>query len=270
MNTSGQVAKDRPGTAVDGGRTLEVRVRRGCALVVTSVAAYASYVHQRSFALQGGADATSAALWPLSVDGLLLLATVGLLKSARQAGCMTRSVVWMAFLLRIGVSLAANIAAAPSLAWKPMLVAGWPPVALLFSVELLAPRSGDEAANESTPRDQIATSAHLPQQDATEAKRDKPAGRKRDSPIESESVTRDSRSSSATPPKAGSNAEEIMWTYFQQQQATGRTPTGAELDRVAGTNNYGRAILKRWRQIGRIPAQSDRAHIDRTVPHSSR
>ncbi|WP_055489766.1 hypothetical protein [Streptomyces sp. TP-A0356] len=40
----------------------------------------------------------------------------------------------------IAVSLAANIAAAPVLAWRPVLVAGWPPVALLLSVELLAHR----------------------------------------------------------------------------------------------------------------------------------
>lgn len=103
-------------------------MRRGCALVVASVAGYASYVHQREFALQGGADAVSATLWPLSVDGLLLLATVGLLNSSRSAGRRARTVVWLAFLLGIAVSLAANVAAAPALAWRPMLVAGWPPV----------------------------------------------------------------------------------------------------------------------------------------------
>ncbi|WP_369213161.1 hypothetical protein [Streptomyces flavofungini] len=36
------------------------------------------------------------------------------------------------------VALAANIVAAPALAWRPVLVAGWPPVALLLAVELLA------------------------------------------------------------------------------------------------------------------------------------
>lgn len=41
--------------------------------------------------------------------------------------------------------MAANIAAAPVLAWKPVLVAGWPPVALLLAVELLAHRSGEDA-----------------------------------------------------------------------------------------------------------------------------
>ncbi|WP_405558327.1 hypothetical protein OIE52_19495 [Streptomyces canus] len=43
-------------------------------------------MHQREFALQGGADVVSATLWPLSVDGLLLLATVGLLNSPPHAG----------------------------------------------------------------------------------------------------------------------------------------------------------------------------------------
>jgi hypothetical protein len=45
-----------------------------------------------------------------------------------------------------------------------------------------------------------------------------------------------------------------MWAHFQTQHKAGRTPSGAELDRVAGTNNYGRAVLARWRDTGRIPA----------------
>ncbi|GAA2660990.1 hypothetical protein [Streptomyces vastus] len=71
----------------------------------------------------------------------MLLATVGLLKPSPNVGRRGRYAVWLAFLLGIAVSLAANIAAAPALAWKPVLVAGWPPVALLLSVELLAHRS---------------------------------------------------------------------------------------------------------------------------------
>ncbi|MFC0113997.1 DUF2637 domain-containing protein [Kibdelosporangium aridum] len=56
---------------------LDLWVRRGSALVVAVVAAYASYQHQRDFALRGGADGVTAALWPLSVDGLLVLAMWG-------------------------------------------------------------------------------------------------------------------------------------------------------------------------------------------------
>ncbi len=48
-------------------------------------------------------------------------------------------------------------------------------------------------------------------------------------------------------------AQEIMWAHFQREQTRGRTPTGAELDRVAGTNNYGRTVLRQWRTEGRIP-----------------
>ncbi|MFC8512467.1 DUF2637 domain-containing protein [Streptomyces sp. NPDC057257] len=129
---------------VGRGADSDVWTRRMGALVVAGVAAYASYVHQREFALQGGADRTSATLRPLSVDGLLLLATVGVLKPSRGRDRRTRVVMWLAFLLGIAVSLAANIAAAPALAWKPVLVAGWPPVALLLAVELLAHRSGED------------------------------------------------------------------------------------------------------------------------------
>ncbi|WP_247695564.1 DUF2637 domain-containing protein [Streptomyces sp. B93] len=125
------------------GLDLDAWIRPLCALVVAGVAAYASYVHQREFALQGGADEVSASLWPLSVDGLLLLATVGLLKPSAGRTRRARGAMWSAFLLGIAVSLAANIAAAPALAWQPVLVAGWPPVALLLSVELLMHRPVD-------------------------------------------------------------------------------------------------------------------------------
>lgn len=122
-------------------------MRRAYALVVAAVAAYASYEHQREFVLRGDADPTSAGLWSLSVDGLLVLATVGLLKSGQHAGRCVRVAVWSSFSLG---SLAADIAAAPTLAWQSVLVAGWPLVALL-AVELLArrPRSADRNETDS-------------------------------------------------------------------------------------------------------------------------
>lgn len=98
----------------------ELWVRRCCALVVAGVAAYSSYAHQRQFALDGGADQVSAALWPLSVDGLLLLASTGLLNQHANTGLRARWTMRVAFLLGIAVSLAANVAAAPSLTWQPV------------------------------------------------------------------------------------------------------------------------------------------------------
>ncbi len=43
-------------------------------------------------------------------------------------------------------------------------------------------------------------------------------------------------------------AEQIMWTHYQHERAHGRTPSGAELDRIAGTHNYGRRIVRKWRK----------------------
>jgi len=54
-------------------------------------------------------------------------------------------------------------------------------------------------------------------------------------------------------PAGEQTAQEIMWAHVQREQARGRIPTGAELDRVAGTNNYGRTVLRQWRTEGRSP-----------------
>jgi multisubunit Na+/H+ antiporter MnhB subunit len=218
--------------AQQGHATLDLWVRRACALLVAAVAAYASYQHQRSFALRGGADMTSAELWPLSVDGLLVLATAGLMKPGRDDSRRARWSVWLAFLLGIVVSLAANIAAAPTLGWQAVLVAGWPPVALLLAVELLAHRPGRRHAGASE------------------------TGAVGDGENETRVALVPIRDASRT--VRHPTAEHVMWQHYQHAVSRGHTPTGAELDRIAGTNNYGRAVLKRWRNAGRIPAARGR------------
>ncbi|MEV0220417.1 DUF2637 domain-containing protein [Streptomyces sp. NPDC050704] len=258
---------------------------------MASVAAYASYVHQREFALQGGADAVSATLWPLSVDGLLLLATVGLLNSSRNVGRRARTVVWLAFLLGIAVSLAANVAAAPALTWRPVLVAGWPPVALLLSVELLVHRPADRDHGESPEgpselcdearregasrwdremRGVDGRGGDLAEQDETEAVR-RETGRSSREPRGGDAPGQaEARSVSDGPSRsaAGVTAEEVMWEHFRKELAAGRAASGAELDRVAGTNNYGRAVLARWRRTGRISDTVDGARVSRGRSHS--
>lgn len=220
--------------------TAEEWVRRACTLVVAGVAAYASYLHQREYALIGGSDPTGAALWPLSVDGLLVLATVGVLKAERLTR-RGRTAVWLSFWLGIAVSLAANIAAAPTLSWQPILVAGWPPVALLLAVELLAhgPRSRAHAETELAVSECGTT--------APRVVRDTESDSETAQVITLADIS--AHSGSAGEP----TAQEVMWQHFQREQARGRTPTGAELDRVAGTNNYGRTVLRQWRTEGRIP-----------------
>ncbi|MEV0225218.1 DUF2637 domain-containing protein [Streptomyces sp. NPDC050704] len=260
---------------------------------MASVAAYASYVHQREFALQGGADAVSATLWPLSVDGLLLLATVRLLNSSRNVGRRARTVVWLAFLLGIAVSLAANVAAAPALAWRPVLVAGWPPVALLLSVELLVHRPavrdhgespegpsqlcGETRGEGASRRDREMRGADgrrgdLAERDETETVR-RETGRASREPTGGDAPGHPearpvSDGSSRSAAGATTTAEEVMWEHFRKELAAGRAASGAELDRVAGTNNYGRTVLARWRRTGRISETVDGARVSGRRSHS--
>ncbi|MGH3835985.1 MAG: hypothetical protein ACRDSF_09815 [Pseudonocardiaceae bacterium] len=51
-------------------------------------------------ALAGGADPASAVLWPLSVDGLVILANIGLLTTRPDATARARWSVRVAFLRR--------------------------------------------------------------------------------------------------------------------------------------------------------------------------
>lgn len=293
--------------------------RRGCAIVVAGVAAYSSYAHQREFALAGGADAVTSALWPLSVDGLVILASIGLLRQRAETSRRARWAVRSAFLVGVVVSLAANVAAAPALQWQPIMVAGWPPMALLLAIELVLhgrqnsqvtspylpapaidadPRIGTSRPGHSEsdapvaePSDETTTPVETPRRTLAAAisettaptaeprcgalarSADQPSTEHATERTQPRSATRGSRArsrpTSATTlvaVKQGvshrrtdrtETAEEVMWSHYQLALADGCTPTGAELDRVAGTSNYGRAVLARWRRTGRLPPPSD-------------
>lgn len=44
----------------------------------------------------------------------------------------------------------------------------------------------------------------------------------------------------------GATPTERAWAHWSAERAAGRTPTGADLDRVAGTRDYGRGLRRRW------------------------
>ncbi|MFI0466563.1 DUF2637 domain-containing protein [Saccharopolyspora sp. 5N102] len=115
-----------------------LRLQCACTLLVAVGAAYVSYRHGREFALRFGADTTTATLWPLIVDGLLMMATIELWKTSNRHNAATGQwKAWLSFTLGIGLSLCANIASAPELNIFSIAVAACPPLALLLSVELL-------------------------------------------------------------------------------------------------------------------------------------
>jgi hypothetical protein len=110
------------------------RVTTAAVLSVALVAAVASYEHMRALAETAG-EGWRAWLLPISVDGLAVAASMTMLVR-RRAGLPAGALAWVALLLGLGASLAANVAAAePTVQGR--LVAAWPPVGLLLAYELL-------------------------------------------------------------------------------------------------------------------------------------
>ncbi|RDI53317.1 DUF2637 domain-containing protein [Nocardia mexicana] len=232
-------------------RTLWIQC--ACTAVVALGAAYASYRHGREFALRFGADETTAGIWPLIVDGLLTLATVELWKTGRERNGSGRWAAWSAFVFGICLSLCANIAAAPVLSVFSVVVAACPPLALLLAVELLnralkrhhadTTETTNETVDETTSENSETDETTEP---AAPVVRLAPVPAWSGSPVEL-------------------TAEQRMWEYYRSERSQGRTPTGAELDRIAGTNNYGRKVLRRWQAAGRPVTNLEDRQADREV-----
>jgi hypothetical protein len=104
-------------------------------LVVAGVAGYVSYWHIHDLALDVGEGQVQAKLLPLSVDGMMLAATINGVQR-RQAGLNIGLGSWAAELLGVAVSTAANIAAAEPTP-QARVFAMWAPVALFISLGLL-------------------------------------------------------------------------------------------------------------------------------------
>jgi len=105
----------------------------GTVLILAAVAAYMSYGHLRAVAQGQGEDA--AALFPISVDGLIVCASLVLLVQ-RRSGQPGGALPWAGLLLGIAATIAGNVASAEPTTLA-RLVACWPPVAFALSYEFL-------------------------------------------------------------------------------------------------------------------------------------
>ena len=101
--------------------------------LVALVAAVASYTHMRTLAAEHG-QAWLSWFIPLSVDGLMVVASLVIIVARRTGG---RSVLaWLALSVGVAASLAANVASAGS-DLVSRLVSAWPPVAFAVTFELV-------------------------------------------------------------------------------------------------------------------------------------
>jgi hypothetical protein len=92
------------------------------ALLVAAIAALASYAHMRTVAVRYGQPPLIADLLPISVDGMMAVATVALGDGRRH-----RWSAWLAFWTGVAASILANVLAAqPSLPAR--CISAWPAV----------------------------------------------------------------------------------------------------------------------------------------------
>jgi hypothetical protein len=140
--------------------------RRVSAAAVAGIAAWSSWSHMVHVALRFGERAEVAYVLPVSVDGMLVVASTAMVEDQR-AGRAVRWSARVAFAAGVAASVAANIAAAkPTLGAR--IVAAWPALALLLVVEILTkaqtvgrlPRGeGASADDEVPPRNEPLPSA---------------------------------------------------------------------------------------------------------------
>jgi Protein of unknown function (DUF2637) len=113
-------------------------IRLATAAVVCAVAAFAavvSYSHIYGLGRANGQDGTAARLLPLSVDGLILAASLVLLHEARNGRDtprLARLMLWLGITATIG----ANIAYGAGYGLLGAVISAWPAVAFIGSVEI--------------------------------------------------------------------------------------------------------------------------------------
>ena len=114
-------------------------IRAATAAAVCAVAGFAavvSYSHIYDLGHAHGQDGTAARQLPLSVDGLILAASLVLLHEARNgrgAPALARLMLW----LGIGATVGANIAYGAGFGLLGALISAWPAVAFIGAVEMV-------------------------------------------------------------------------------------------------------------------------------------
>jgi hypothetical protein len=136
----------------------------GGAGIVAAIAALASYTHMRGLALRYGQNELIADLLPISVDGMMVVASVALGDGRRH-----RWSAWLAFWTGIAASVIANVLAAQPTAIA-RCISAWPAVAFVLVIEVITRggRERDDPADAATERAGSikATSPHAPRSKA--------------------------------------------------------------------------------------------------------
>jgi len=205
-------------------------------------------------ALRHGEPEWRAALFPLSVDGMIVASSMTLLSDARN-GRKGGVLPWTLLIIGSGASLAANVAVADPTMWSRIIHA-WPSFALIGAYELLmrefranaagvrrahAGRTHDDESPEEA--DQAMTfSEESSEWPHLHVVPDGGAG-------ENQGVEHEEGSSAPHPPQV--QREAWAWA-LDNRQPNGSLPTGGEIAHRFGRKERWGRLIKQWGQQGRL------------------
>jgi hypothetical protein len=104
-------------------------------LLVAAIAAVVSYLHVASLAIRYGQPPMAAYLLPVSIDGLVAVSSLVMLRAARTSV----SAPWLArtgLALAVIATLACNVGYGVAHGWPGALLSGWPAVAFVVAAEM--------------------------------------------------------------------------------------------------------------------------------------
>jgi hypothetical protein len=104
--------------------------------IVAAVAGWVSYRHALQVVSQHGEAGWLGRAYPLTIDGVIVAASMVLLTAARQRA-RAHWLAYAALVLGITATVAVNVAAGLSFGIVGAIIAGWPAPALVISFELL-------------------------------------------------------------------------------------------------------------------------------------
>lgn len=120
---------------IDGDKAIR-GATAGVVVAVAGFAAIVSYSHIYDLGREHGQAGTAARLLPLSVDGLILAASLVLLHEARN-GRKAPARAWLMLGLGIGATVAANVAYGVRFGGLGAVISAWPAVAFVGAVEMV-------------------------------------------------------------------------------------------------------------------------------------
>ena len=218
-------------------------VTNAAVLMLAGIAAVVSYSYMYELALRHGEPEWRAALFPLSVDGMIVASSMTLLRDARR-GRKGGLLPWTLLILGSGASLAANVAVADPTAWSRIIHA-WPSFALIGAYELLMRefRTAARSVRTASADDQQAPS----RTEETKTEEAQGSAASEEPRFSGLRAVEGGEKSPVAPVEALTPFQERSWQWaLGQERETEVLPTGAQIaERFGRKDRWGRLVKER-------------------------